>query len=154
GHGSNPMNLSNDQRGDTYARAVGGTVDIGAYELQTVATPPLLGDYGGNQVVDAPDYVIWRKTKGADVPQYSGADGNGSSKIDDGDYDVWRAHFGVAASGSAAAAGAESSFGAEGTPSVELAVHTNDSVHTDALNDAIPSGAIKLLTRTTSKPLA
>ena len=95
GHGSNLLNLVNDQRGDTYARVVGGTIDIGAFELQTVAAPNLPGDYNGNQAVDAADFVLWRKTKGADVPQYAGADGNGSSKIDDGDYDVWRGHFGA-----------------------------------------------------------
>ena len=104
GHGSNLLNLVNDQRGDTFARVVGGTIDIGAFELQTVATPELPGDYNGNHSVDAADYVVWRKTKGADVPPYTGADGNGSSKIDDADYDVWRGHFGAPSSASAAVA--------------------------------------------------
>ena len=40
-------------------------IDIGAFELQTVATPNLPGDYNGNQNVDAADFVIWRKTMGA-----------------------------------------------------------------------------------------
>ncbi len=38
------------------------------------------GDYNQNGVVDAADYVVWRKGLGATYTQ--------------GDYDVWRAHFG------------------------------------------------------------
>ena len=44
----------------------------------------LLGDYNHNGVVDAADYVVWRKTDGTQ-----------------GGYDLWRTHFGqVAGSGS------------------------------------------------------
>ncbi len=46
----------------------------------TVAAPGLPGDFNGNGVVDAADYVVWRK--GLDTT-YTLAD-----------YDVWRAHFG------------------------------------------------------------
>ena len=74
------------------------------------SAPELPGDYNGNHAVDAADYVLWRKTMGADVPQYSGADGNGSSKIDDADYDVWRGHFGAPASASAAVAATQSNL--------------------------------------------
>jgi hypothetical protein len=53
------------------------------------------GDYNDDGVVDAADYVLWRKTlRTIDVPPYSGADGNGSGAVDPGDYGVWRAHFG------------------------------------------------------------
>jgi hypothetical protein len=95
GHGTNLLDLVNDQRGETFARVVGGAVDVGAYELQTVTSPGLLGDYDTNHFVDAGDYVLWRKTNGADVPQFSGADGNGNSKVDDADFDVWRGNFGA-----------------------------------------------------------
>jgi hypothetical protein len=110
GHGSNLLNLLHDQRGDTYARVVGGAVDIGAFELQTVAGPGLPGDYNTNQAVDAADFVIWRKTKGSNVLQYAGADGSGNSKIDDADYDVWRGNFGASSSGSGTDATSQSSF--------------------------------------------
>jgi hypothetical protein len=103
GHGLNPLNLDNDQRGAAYPRAVGGTADIGAFELQTVATPDLRGDYNGNHVVDAADFVVWRKTIGANVTQYAGADGTGDGQIDGADYEVWRGNFGATSS----AAGAE-----------------------------------------------
>ncbi|MCI0333391.1 MAG: PEP-CTERM sorting domain-containing protein [Planctomycetes bacterium] len=53
----------------------------------------LLGDYNRNGVVEAADYVVWRKTLG-DVGMDLLADGNGNDEIDAGDFDVWRAHFG------------------------------------------------------------
>jgi hypothetical protein len=67
----------------------------------------LLGDYNRNNVVDAGDYVLWRKTMGASVPLFSGADGNGNGLVDPGDFAVWRTHFGqvfmpAAASGASA----------------------------------------------------
>ena len=55
--------------------------------------PPLPGDYSGNGINDAADYVVWRKGLG---PTYT-----------PNDYDVWRAHFGqTAGSGSGASASA------------------------------------------------
>jgi Concanavalin A-like lectin/glucanases superfamily len=53
---------------------------------------PVLGDYNGNGVVDAADYVVWRDGNIA-------ADGTGPSGTPDGvvdglDYAFWRAHFG------------------------------------------------------------
>jgi parallel beta-helix repeat protein len=91
-----------DQRGEPFGRVrdgdanLGGTIDIGAYEVQAFADPPeLLGDYNGNGVVDAADYVVWRKMLGAAVTPYSGADGDGNGHIGQGDYDVWRGHFGI-----------------------------------------------------------
>jgi hypothetical protein len=58
------------------------------------------GDYNGNGVVDAGDYVVWRKTLNDPAsPPGSGADGNQNGTIDSGDYAYWRARFGNAASG-------------------------------------------------------
>lgn len=43
-----------------------------------------MGDFNGNNVIDAADYVAWRKTNGTQAA-----------------YDIWRAHFGqTAGSGS------------------------------------------------------
>ena len=33
--GNNPLQLATDQRGDGFARSIGGGVDIGAFEVQT-----------------------------------------------------------------------------------------------------------------------
>jgi dockerin type I repeat protein len=52
-------------------------------------------DYNHNGIVDAADYVIWRKLQGQPaVPPGAGADGNGDGFINNLDYDLWRAHFG------------------------------------------------------------
>ena len=51
----------------------------------------LAGDYNGDSIVDAADYVVWRHSQGASITAYAGADGNGDGVIDDADYDVWRA---------------------------------------------------------------
>ena len=93
--GSNSQNLSTDQRGASFSRVVGGFADIGAFEVQTVSSPALLGDYNLNQEVDAADYVLWRKTQGEAVVQYAGADGSGNEMVDPADYGVWRSHFGA-----------------------------------------------------------
>jgi hypothetical protein len=84
-----------DQRGAPYARVdvLGGQrIDIGAFEVHPPAA--LAGDYNLNGVVDAADYVVWRKTLGGSVTPYTSADGNGDCKIDDSDRVMWRAHFG------------------------------------------------------------
>ena len=55
---------------------------------------PLAGDYNLNGTVDAADYVIWRKTLGATVAAFSGADGDGDGMADEDDHGVWRTNFG------------------------------------------------------------
>lgn len=53
------------------------------------------GDYNGNGVVDAADYVVWRDTLGQTV-FWPGdqADGDQSGTIDQGDYTFWKNNFG------------------------------------------------------------
>ncbi len=63
-----------------------------------LSAPSPTGDYNGNHLVDAGDYVVWRKTlNNSASPAGSGADGNSSGTIDAGDYTFWRARFGNAA---------------------------------------------------------
>lgn len=59
--------------------------------LQTATV--FAGDYNRNGIVDAADYVLWRKSLGQTGTALA-ADGNNNGSIDSGDYDVWRAHFG------------------------------------------------------------
>jgi hypothetical protein len=62
------------------------------------SAPSPTGDYNGNHLVDAADYVLWRKTLTTAVsPNGSGADGNADGTINAGDYTFWRARFGNAA---------------------------------------------------------
>jgi hypothetical protein len=68
--------------------------------------PPPIGDYNGNDIVDAADYTVWRDTLGQSVIAGQGADGNGNGKIDTGDYGVWQTNFGHAAGSGSFAHGA------------------------------------------------
>jgi hypothetical protein len=51
------------------------------------------GDYNDNGVVDAPDYVMWRKTQG-DIGEGLQADSNNDNVINQDDYTEWRRLFG------------------------------------------------------------
>jgi Dockerin type I domain len=63
--------------------------------LSAIEPPSTTGDYNGNGVVDAADYVVWRKTLNQTVPEPGdGADGDRSGVIDQGDYEFWRMQFG------------------------------------------------------------
>jgi hypothetical protein len=62
--------------------------------------PGLVGDYNGDDVVSAADYLIWRDTLGSTTDDR--ADGNNDGTVNAPDYDVWRAAFG-SGGGSAAA---------------------------------------------------
>jgi parallel beta-helix repeat protein len=82
---------------DGLPRKAGAAFDIGAYEFGALA-----GDYNRDGSVTAADYVLWRKTLGSNVTRYAGADGDGSSTIDQPDYLRWRADFAaIAAAGTA-----------------------------------------------------
>jgi len=64
--------------------------------------PALPGDYNQDSSVEAADFVLWRKTLGASVPNFSGADGSGNGVVGAEDYGVWATNFGrtAAAAGS------------------------------------------------------
>jgi hypothetical protein len=51
------------------------------------------GDFDQNGIVNAADYAVWRKSLGK-IGVALAADGNGDKRIDFGDYEIWRAHFG------------------------------------------------------------
>ena len=75
-----------------------------SYERSTPAVIPT-GDYNGNGIVDAADYVIWRRTLDqTGLTPGSGADGNSNGMIDAGDYTFWRSQFGSVVSGVGAVA--------------------------------------------------
>lgn len=76
-----------------YAMSTNNGVQAFTFTLDTAVTNS--GDYNGNGVVDAADYILWRDTLGqAASPAGSGADGDGDGTIGTGDYDYWRARFG------------------------------------------------------------
>ena len=68
-----------------------------------VVPTPLIGDFNGNGVVDAADYVVWRKASPTDTLPNDDTPG----VVDASDYDDWRANFGKSGPASSAALGAD-----------------------------------------------
>ena len=66
--------FNGDGRPDVAAANAGSnTVSVLLNDGNWPATSPALpGDYNGNGVVDAADYVVWRKTLGSSVPNFTG----------------------------------------------------------------------------------
>jgi hypothetical protein len=74
--------------------------------LSAIEPPVTTGDYNGNDIVDAADYVIWRKNLGQPVAMNGdGADGNANGTVDPDDYNVWRMNFDRVIEGPASGAG-------------------------------------------------
>ncbi len=74
--------------------------------LSATEPPDTTGDYNGNNVVDAADYVVWREMLGQAVAMNGdGADGNRNGTVDPDDYNVWRMNFGRVFAGAASGAG-------------------------------------------------
>jgi hypothetical protein len=65
----------------------------GAIHVEQAPDRSSPGDYNNDQVVDAGDYIIWRKTFG-EVGAGLAADGDWSGKVDEGDYHVWKENLG------------------------------------------------------------
>jgi hypothetical protein len=104
--------------GELY-KSVGGTQDLRLEFLQVgqpgpsnglvvygafgaVSPPGLTGDYNNNGIVDAADYVIWRKKSGTNASLPNDSIGG---TIGPAHYDQWRAHFGQTLSGSGSSLG-------------------------------------------------
>jgi hypothetical protein len=73
--------------------------DIG-WEVIAPPVPALFGDYNNNGVVDAADYVVWRKRLGQNVTIPNDMT---SGNVGTVDYTVWRMNYDLMGSGSAAA---------------------------------------------------
>jgi hypothetical protein len=70
--------------------------DVGWFESGTPA-PALPGDYDGDGVVDAADYVVWRTSNNTSATLPNDVT---PGSVDDSDFAVWRSHFGTSLSGS------------------------------------------------------
>ncbi len=70
------------------------------FRLATIVAPAgVPGDYNANNVVDAADYVLWRRYLGQSVTLPNDST---SGTVTAADYDVWRSHFGQTPTGSGA----------------------------------------------------
>jgi autotransporter-associated beta strand protein len=67
--------------------------------LQIVAG--IAGDYNASGIVDAADYVVWRRAVGTSGAGLA-ADGNGDFNVDQHDYALWRMNFGASLSAESA----------------------------------------------------
>ena len=93
--------------GGTISTAYNGLADAlndgkAYFDIHTSAFPDgeirgflsyVLGDYNDNGIVDAADYVLWRKTVG-NTGEGLKADSNNDNVINDDDYTAWRQNFG------------------------------------------------------------
>jgi cyclophilin family peptidyl-prolyl cis-trans isomerase len=57
------------------------------------------GDYNRDGVIDANDYVVWRKTRNTSITAWSGADGNGDGLVNDADLTIWQSNLGAIGGG-------------------------------------------------------
>lgn len=70
-----------------------------SFEFQIAPLPPppaITGDYNSNGIVDAADYIVWRKTVGTSILL---ADGNNDNQITARDWAIWKFHFAETAGG-------------------------------------------------------
>jgi hypothetical protein len=91
------------ERNVDYYHDLGEKVGIAFYEAWV---PQVDGDYTGDGVVDAADYILWRHELGQTGTALQ-ADGNHDNVVDVNDFNVWRSHFGQTASGSGSGTGTE-----------------------------------------------
>jgi hypothetical protein len=86
--GGNPANRTTSSRinGDPTLAASYGDVYYNPNFALIAGSPGVTGDYNNNGVVDAADYVLWRKG--------STLQNDPTAGVQPGDYDVWRAQFG------------------------------------------------------------
>jgi hypothetical protein len=75
-------------------------------KVSTIDEPPAVNpDFNGNRIVDAADYVVWRKNAGLmGTGTQATGDANGDMNVNQADYDLWRAAFGASLPAAAGAA--------------------------------------------------
>jgi hypothetical protein len=83
-----------------YREAITGTsVHRAAHDPPTfdmIQAAGVIGDYNGNNVVDAADYAVWRDAETAGATTLTNRDPANSGPVDNDDYLSWKANFGEA----------------------------------------------------------
>jgi hypothetical protein len=62
-------------------------------------------DFDASGLVDAGDYIVWRKSNGTSVPRGTQGDANSDGFVDSDDYLIWREQFGMAMAPTGSGAG-------------------------------------------------
>jgi hypothetical protein len=70
------------------------------FNIEQLVTPGVVGDYNSDDVVNAADYVVWRKNIGALT--LANRDPENSGPVSEADFLSWREHFGRSALGAGA----------------------------------------------------
>jgi hypothetical protein len=76
----------------------GSAPDLGAYET-AAPSPVLLGDFNGDNIVDAADYTLWRNHLGEADETNINNSGDGGD-VGPGDYVLWKSQYGESLPGS------------------------------------------------------
>lgn len=64
-------------------------------------SPPLIGDYNGDNLVNAADYTVWRDNLGGDGSALANRSPFSNGDVSRADYEAWRTNFGASLSASA-----------------------------------------------------
>ena len=110
-----PAGVTTDQRGTGFARIVGGTVDIGAFESQTLVPS---ADFDNDGDVDGADFLAWQRGFGTASPTPAEGDADFDADVDAADLGIWQTNYG------------------SGTPLLAAAVSEPSPVASAALIDA------------------
>jgi gluconolactonase len=101
-----PQDPTNVAFGGTDGRTLFITAGNSLYGIELNVPVPMPGDYNGDSVFDAADYVVWRNALDSNDPI---ADGNDDGVVDVEDLNRWRANFGLSSGGRSVAIVPESS---------------------------------------------
>ena len=83
--------VTTDQRGTGFARIVGGIVDIGAFESQTLVPS---ADFDTDGDVDGADFLAWQRGFGTASPTPSEGDADFDADVDAADLGIWQTNYG------------------------------------------------------------
>ncbi len=91
-------------------------------------------NFNGDAIVDAADYVLWRKNSGlTSGAAHSQGDANADGMVDGADYNIWRGQYGSSPGAGSGAAGAGS---AAANASVAMSPIENVSLNVPVVTDA------------------
>ena len=83
--------VTTDQRGTGFARIIGGIVDIGAFESQTLVPS---ADFDTDGDVDGADFLAWQRGFGTTSPTPSEGDADFDADVDAADLGIWQTNYG------------------------------------------------------------